>query len=130
MVHNHHGDVLLLAQSQQTGTDKRSARQVEGPLGFLADAICGARLPLVLGRAAKVFNLEGQFDTGGDDLARDSLVRDQCRPQHLMSAHDLAQRLTKSRNVEAANERDSRRHVIRRAARFQLIEKPEPLLCE
>ena len=39
MVHGHHGDVLSLAQSQQTGTDERSARQVERPLGFLADAI-------------------------------------------------------------------------------------------
>ena len=44
MVHDHHGDVFLLAHSQQTGTDKRSARQVERPLDFLTDAIRGVRL--------------------------------------------------------------------------------------
>ena len=57
-------------------------------------------------------------------------VGDQRGPQHLMSAHDLVQGPLERRDVKPAHELDGRRDVIRRAARFQLIEEPEPLLRE
>ena len=72
MVHDHHGDVLLLAQSEQPGTDQWSARQVKGPLRLprgCESAACVCRSSS--GRPLRSSRSSGNSSTGGDDLARD-----------------------------------------------------------
>ena len=61
MVHGDHGDVLLFAQSQQDGTDERSARQVKRPLDLCANAGLGLVVALTLGKPTQVLHGQRQL---------------------------------------------------------------------
>ena len=131
MVHGNHGDVLSLAQSQQAGSDERSACKVKRPHSFFANVF------LELGgragprrRPLRSCTVSGTSSLAAIDLARNPAIGDQRGPQDFVSAYNIVQGSLEGRNVKPAHEPDGCRDVIRRSTRFELIEEPEPLLCE
>src|ERR1041385_1174814 len=63
-------------------------------------------------------------------LPRLTRFTDEVRAQSLMAGRERIQRLLENATVECSREPEQRRHIIERAAGFELIEKPEPLLTK
>src|SRR5215213_2637664 len=129
-MHGEQDHVLLLARLQKTNTENRTTSKVEGPLRFLRAQTQHFCLALFVRESTQILHCEGQLGRRVDELhwfigdERDS------RAQYFMSPHELAQTPFEHCHLQRTRHAQGGGDVEGMAARLQLIEKPESLLCE
>ena len=122
--------VILLCQPHQPGPEKRAPLHVEGRVDLLVGQLAGPRLPLGGGpRTGQVVNRQRPGAVRRDVLNRDPVDSPKGRAQYLVAADDLAQRRLEDVDSQRSPEPEPTGPVVG-AARLQLVDEPEPLLCE
>ena len=94
--------VLLGPEPQQPRAQHRAAREIEGPARLRRRDLGDPGLALGLRQAAEVLHGQAQVDLVVDHLHRLAVGHGEGRAQHLVAAHDLAERALEHRRVQRA----------------------------
>jgi len=127
VMHGHEGHVFTVAQAEQARAQQRSGGQVKGQAGFLCGEALRLRFAFCDREAAQVGDGQ-QHDVRRNLRRRDAVHRRKRRAQDFVPTNDLVDGLLQGREVERPGQPHGGRHVVGRAARFPLVEEPEPLL--
>jgi hypothetical protein len=123
-------------QPQQHAAQQRPAHQIEWAASFLPRQPEGLWLAPALRQARQVHQRQGERRRRQDHLNRraspaSAVFRQREHgAQRLVPAHDLPEAERQHPGVERPFNAQSRRNVVERAARFELVDEPEALLRE
>jgi hypothetical protein len=129
-MHRQRDDVVALRQPQQHAAQQQTLLEVERAARLLTDQ---GRHQCI----APAFRQPGQIDYAQrkgfrrpDHLNRCVILDREDRAERLVAAHDLTDAESQRPCIQRPFDAQRRRDVVERAARFELIDEPEPLLRE
>ena len=130
VVHVQQQDMFLRRQFHDAGGEQRIVRQTVGDIGVLIHQ--PLHFPLLrCGIEAR------QIGQNGLPLARlaytqlrHAIVLGEIGAQHFMPAHDLAEHAIQHCHIQRADDLQRGRQVVFAAALIELVDKPQPVLCE
>ncbi len=114
----------------QEDSEQRTRAEVERTPRLGAGERLGGRPPQRLWKGREVDLRQDDPALGRDHLDRPISSAGEGRAEHFVAPHDLVQRRAEHGRTQRAAQADEGGHVVDRAPRFELIEKPEPLLSE
>src|SRR6185312_12168667 len=110
--------MLLLAQSQQSGTQKWAVSQVKGPLRFLASQPPRFDLADLCRQHTQFGQWQAELSNLFDDLYRLAFFSTESRPQALMPLHNLLHTTLQCSHVQFSTQTHGVRNVERCTARL------------
>src|SRR5262249_10678154 len=119
-----------MRQPNQPGSNERTTREIERSIRLVLACALVQSLALGSRNAPPVVTREVEIVRRCDGLHRYAVYGDDGRSQHLVAAHDLAERTLEYVPVDSAVECDDIRHVVDGSRRIELRQEPEPLLRE
>jgi hypothetical protein len=130
VVQRDQGDVLAVAQPDQPEPQQRAAAEVERPAVMFLGEDPHPRLAVERRQVRQVDHRQIHRRGRGDPCGRPTVDRREHRSQRVVPLDDAVQAPPQDLPVHVADQPDGRREVVRRVARFEPVEEPEPLLAE
>jgi len=116
--------MIFFGQSNQVAGEKRSALQIESPLGFGLAKLHRSGFALSFGQVPEVNPLKREVSGRRDDLNRFAVLNREGCAKGLVAADDLIEAALQSIVIERAFQTNCRRDVISGVLRVHLMQKP------
>lgn len=129
-MHGEQQDVFVLGHAQQARPHEWPGSQIEWDPCLLPGQFISPQRPLRLRQGRQVGLRQLQCERGGNDLDWRVVDHGERGAQHVMAAHDFVQCARQRLDVESSSQAHSRRNVVCGVAGIELVQEPDPLLCE
>jgi ribonucleotide reductase alpha subunit len=130
VVHRDQEEVVALARTQEQRAKERAVLEIEWCGRRYRREASGGRLPVRCRHVAQVAQLAANVQRWCDDLLWYTVNEIEGGAQDIVAPDDLVDRAHEQLRIEVATEPQCAGHVVYRGVRFQLVEEPDPFLCE
>ena len=120
--------MLLRCEPEQIRAHERAGTQIEAASSLFGSKLFSFRLSLNLRQFPKLCYGKWNRERRCNYLYCLPSLCSEARAQDFVPPDNFVNTAFKSSDVERSRDPNSARHVVKRIARFQLVEKPEPLL--